>query len=192
MRGRVLGGAFQMTARAPRNRPVPRTQLDFRGTFSGEALRAALSLPASVSIGGQADWHGVLKMAPDPQRERSLRISSSLAGLELKLPEPLAKPAGSALPSSVDVQWPQSGGAQLRVALGSVLRGALTLGADANGPKLERAAVTFGAAEPTFSDTQTVNVGGNIESARSGRLAAARRARQERQAAGRLPALRQP
>ncbi len=30
------------------------------------------------------------------------RITSSLAGLELKLPEPLAKPAGSALPTSVD------------------------------------------------------------------------------------------
>ncbi len=163
MRGRVLGGAFQMTARAPRTRPVTRTQLDFHGTFSGESLRAALSLPASVSIGGQAEWHGVLKVAPDPGRERSLKLNSSLAGLELKLPEPLAKPAGSALPSSVEVQWPQIGGTQLRVVLGSVLRGAFTLGTDAGGPKLDRAAVTFGAAEPTFSDAQIVNVGGNIE-----------------------------
>jgi len=163
MRGRALGGAFQMTARAPRNRPVTRTQLDFHGTFSGEALRAASSLPATISIGGQADWHGVLRVAPDPMRERSLRLSSSFAGLDLKLPEPLAKPAGRALPSSVDVQWPQSGGPQVRVALGSVLRAAVTLGTDANGPKLNRAAVTFGAAEPTYSDTQTVNVGGNIE-----------------------------
>ncbi len=163
MRGRALGGAFQMTARAPRNRPVTRTQLDFHGTFSGDSLRAALSLPAAVSIGGQADWHGVLKVAPDPAHERSLKLNSSLAGLDLKLPEPLVKPAGSALPSTVDVQWPQSGGTQVRVALGSVLRGAFTLGTGANGPKLDRAAVTFGAAEPTFSDAQTVNVGGNIE-----------------------------
>ena len=71
-------GAFQMTARAPRNRPVTRTQLDFHGTFSGEALRAALSLPANLPIAGQTDWHGVLKMAPDPARERSLRITSNL------------------------------------------------------------------------------------------------------------------
>ena len=162
MRGRILGGAFQMTARAPRNRPVTRTQLDFHGTFSGESLRAALSLPATISIGGQTDWHGLLKVAPDPGRERSLKLNSSLAGLELKLPEPLAKPAGSALPSSVDVQWPQTGGTQVRVVLGSVLLGAFTLGTDARGPKLDRAAVTFGGAEPTFSDAQTVNVGGNI------------------------------
>ncbi|MGO8830146.1 MAG: YhdP family protein [Steroidobacteraceae bacterium] len=163
MRGRALGGAFQMTTRAPRNRPLTRTQLDFHGTFSGESLRAALSLPATIAIGGQADWHGVLKVAPDPGRERTLKLNSSLTGLELKLPEPLAKPAGSALPTSVDVQWPQNGGTQVRVVLGSVLRGDFTLGTDASGPKLDRAAVTFGAAEPAFSDAQTVNVGGNIE-----------------------------
>jgi len=162
LRGRALGGAFQMTARAPRNRTATRTQLDFHGTFSGEALRTALSLPATTPISGQADWHGVLKMASDPARERSLRITSSLAGLELDLPEPLAKPAGLPLPASVDTQWPPSGGAQVRVALGSVLRGALTLDSDASGPRLVRAAVAFGSAEPAYSDTQIVNVGGNI------------------------------
>ena len=36
VRGRVLGGTFQMQARAPRNRPVTRTQLEFRGTLTGE------------------------------------------------------------------------------------------------------------------------------------------------------------
>jgi uncharacterized protein (TIGR02099 family) len=163
IRGRVLGGAFQMDARAPRNRAPTRTQLDFHGTFSGDALRGALSLPANVPISGQADWHGVLKMAPAPSPERSLRITSSLSGLEIRLPEPLAKPAVRALPSSVEVQWPQSGGVQVRVVLGSILRSALTLEGDGNGTKLGRAAVAFGSAEPVYSDTQAVNVGGTIE-----------------------------
>ena len=163
LRGRVLGGAFQMTARAPRTRTASRTQLDFYGTFSGEALRTALSLPATIPISGQADWQGVLKLAPEPARERSLRLTSNLAGLELDLPEPLAKPAGLSLPASVDTQWPPSGGVQVRVALGSVLRGALTLDSDASGPRLARAAVAFGSAEPAYSDTQILNVGGTIE-----------------------------
>ncbi len=68
-----------MQARAPRNRPLTRTQLDFRGTFSGDALRTALALPASISIGGQADWRGVLKMAPEPNRERSLRGEAAIS-----------------------------------------------------------------------------------------------------------------
>jgi len=163
IRGRVLGGAFQMTAHAPRNRAVSHTQLEFRGTFGGDALRAALSLPANVAIGGQADWHGVLKVAPEPTRERSLRIASTLAGIELGLPEPLAKRADGSLPASVDTQWPAGGGLQVRVALGSVLRAALNLESDATGMRLNRAALVFGSAEPIFSDTQIVNVGGMIE-----------------------------
>src|ERR1019366_6600468 len=125
----------------------------------------ALSLPASIRINGTTDWHGVLRMAPEPARERTLRVSGSLAALELNLPEPLAKPAGRPLPSSVEVLWPASGATQVRVALGSVLRGQVTLDSGANGPQLGRAAVTFGAAsEPAaFSDTQVVNTGGTIE-----------------------------
>jgi len=163
IRGRLLGGAFQMTAHAPRNRPVSRTQLEFRGNFAGAALRDALSLPATVAIGGQADWHGVLKMAPEPTRERSLRLASTLAGLELGLPEPMVKGTDGSLPTSVETQWPAAGGMQVRVAMGSVLRAALNLEPDSTGMRLDRAAIAFGSAEPIFSDTQIVNVGGTIE-----------------------------
>jgi uncharacterized protein (TIGR02099 family) len=161
--GRVLGGAFSMTARAPRTRPLTRTQLEFRGTLSGEALHAAMGLPASVGIKGQTDWHGVLKMAPDPARERSLRVTGSLAGLQIELPQPLTKPAASSMPSWIEAQWPAGAATQIRFALGSALRGAVTLDNDAGGPKLGRAALMFGSAEPSFSDSQLVNVGGSIE-----------------------------
>jgi uncharacterized protein (TIGR02099 family) len=160
--GRILDGAFQMTARVPRSRPVTRTLLDFRGTLSGESLRAALSLPANIPITGQTDWHGLLRIAPEPSRERSLRLTSNLAGLELKLPEPMSKPAGTIMPALLDIQWPAAGGSQLRFALASVLRGEVTLGWDTTGPRLDRAAVSFGGAEPAFSDAQTVNIGGDI------------------------------
>ena len=162
IRGRALGGTLQMTARAPHNRPSTRTYLDFRGTLSGDALRNALTLPPSVAIGGQTDYRAVLRIAPDPARERALNISSSLVGLELKLPAPLTKPAEAAMQTGVAIQWPASGGAELRANLGSVLRGAVMLDSDPNGPKLARAAVAFGGGDPTFSDSQAVNVGGDI------------------------------
>jgi uncharacterized protein (TIGR02099 family) len=166
VRGRLLGGSFLMQGRSSHNRPVTRTLLVFNGTFNGEALRSALSLPGSMAISGSTDWHGVLRMAPDPARERSLRISASLAGLDLNLPEPLDKPVGRPLPTAVDIQWPASGGAQLSITLGAVLRGQVKLDAGADGPTLGRAAVTFGAAasaEPAFSDTQVLNTGGTIQ-----------------------------
>jgi uncharacterized protein YhdP len=163
--GKLLGGAFQVQARSPRNRPLTRTVLVFNGVLGGDALHSALGLPVSIPIGGTTDWHGVLRMASEPVRERSLRINSSLAGLALNLPEPLAKPAGLPLPSTVEIQWPAVGGPQLRVTLGSVLRGQVNLESGANGPTLGRAAVTFGGgpSEPALSDAQVLNTGGKIE-----------------------------
>jgi uncharacterized protein (TIGR02099 family) len=162
VRGRVLGGTFQMQARAPRNRPVIRTQLEFRGSFSGDALRAALALPASISIGGQTDWRAALKMAPEPNRERTLRVSSSLVGLEMKLPAPLDKLADAPMPSWVEIQWPATGGPQGRLALGSVVSGSYALESDANGGRLAHLALTFGNGESSSSDAQIVNVGGSV------------------------------
>jgi uncharacterized protein (TIGR02099 family) len=163
--GKFLGGSFQMQSRAPRDRPPTRTVLAFNGTFGGDALHAALGLPASVGIGGTSDWHAVLRMASEPVRERGLRINSSLAGLALDLPEPLSKPAARPLPSALEIQWPAVGGPQVRVTLGSVMRGQATLDSGANGTTVRRAAVIFGAgpSDPAWSDTQVLSTGGNIE-----------------------------
>ena len=163
VKGRILGGAFQMEARAPRNRPLTRTQLEFHGTVDGNALRAALGLPAALSIGGQTDWRAALKMAPEPNRERSLRISSSFVGLEMKLPAPLDKATDAPMPSWFEIQWPAAGGPSGRLALGSVVSGSYALESDAAGVRLARLALSFGAGE---SDTnrreQLVNVGGSV------------------------------
>ena len=168
VRGKVLGGAFQMTARAPRNRPVMRTTLVFNGMLSGDALHAALSLPATIPIGGMTDWHGVLRMSPEPARERSLRLNASLVGLELNLPEPLAKPAGRPLPTAVDVEWRAAGNELVRIALGEVLRAQFNVDSGVDGPTLGRAAVTFGAGAgsssepPPLSESQQLATGGTI------------------------------
>ncbi|HME39530.1 MAG TPA: YhdP family protein [Steroidobacteraceae bacterium] len=160
--GRLLGGTFQMQARAPRNRPVSRTQLEFRGTLNGEVLRTALELPASIAIGGQADWRAVLKIVPDPNRERSLRVSSTLVGLEMKLPAPLDKPADVPMPSWFEMQWPPAGGAVGKLALGSVVSGSFALEPDATGMRLARLVLTFGAGESSSSESQMLNVGGSV------------------------------
>jgi uncharacterized protein (TIGR02099 family) len=164
LHGRLLGGPFTMTARTPRNRPVTRTQLEFRGTLIGDALPAALGLPAGVRFGGEAEWRGTLRMAPDPGRERSLRISSSLVGLSLGLPAPLDKPAAAPLPATLEVQWPSPASLQLKTTLDSLLQGTFALETDAGGWKLSHAAFTLGQSEPvTVSDAQPIDVGGRLE-----------------------------
>ncbi len=101
-------------------------------------------------------------MAPEPNRERSLRLSSTLAGLEMKLPAPLDKPADAPMPSSLEIQWPAGGGAQGRLALGSVLAGSYALESDAKGMRLARVALNFGGGESSVNEGQVVNVGGSV------------------------------
>jgi uncharacterized protein (TIGR02099 family) len=163
LRGQLLGGGFQMTARSGRNRPLTRTQLDFRGTVTAEAVRTAFGLPSSVGISGQTDWRGVLKIVPEPARERSLRISSTLVGFELKLPAPLDKGAATPLPSWLEIQWPQSGGPQGSFAIGSVLSTTYAMDSDASGLRLAHASMSFGADDDNVGDSQILNVGGSLQ-----------------------------
>ncbi|HMH89387.1 MAG TPA: AsmA-like C-terminal region-containing protein, partial [Steroidobacteraceae bacterium] len=161
--GQLLGGGFQMQARTPRNKPVTRTQLEFRGTMSADALRTAFSIPAGLSITGQTDWRGVLKITPEPARERSLRLSSTLVGLEMKLPAPLDKDAETPLPSSLEIQWPASGGPQGSFALGSLVSSSYALESDQSGMRLAHASMSFGTGDAAPSASQILNVGGAVQ-----------------------------
>jgi len=161
--GQLLGGGFQMQARTPRNKPVTRTQLEFRGTMSADALRTAFSIPAALSITGQTDWRGVLKITPEPARERSLRLSSTLVGLEMKLPAPLDKTAPTPLPSWLEIQWPASGGPQGSFALGSLVSSSYALESDQSGMRLAHASMTFGAGDANAGESQILTVGGAVQ-----------------------------
>jgi uncharacterized protein (TIGR02099 family) len=161
--GQLLGGPFQMQARSARLRPLTRTQLDFRGTLAADAARTALSAPNTILISGQTEWRAVLKMAPDPMRERSLRISSSLVGLEMRLPAPLDKAAATPLPSWFEIQWPASGGPQGGLALGSLVSSSYALESGPEGLRLAHVSMTFGTGGAAGGDSQIVSVGGSVE-----------------------------
>ncbi len=102
-------------------------------------------------------------MSAEPARERSLHITSSLAGLELGLPAPLHKAADASLPATVDIQWPAPAVTQLRVVLGSLLRSDVTFDDNPSGIKLARANVWFGGGEPPVGDAAGLTVGGQID-----------------------------
>jgi uncharacterized protein (TIGR02099 family) len=163
LHGELLGGPFEMQARSGRARPLLRTQLEFRGTARAEALHDALGLPPGVDIGGQTDWRGVLKIANEPTRERSLRITTPLVGVQMRLPAPLDKPAEVPLPAWLEIQWPMNGGQLGRFELGSVASGSYALSAGKSGPELARATVNLGGEEAAATESQIFNIGGSVE-----------------------------
>ena len=161
IRGQLLGGAFQLQSRASTDKPT-QTQLMIRGVASGIALSNALGLPAGVGLDGQTDWRAVVKLAADPERERSVHISTNLSGLELNLPQPLYKPIGQALPTSLEIRWLLGGHVEARLALASLLRAVVAMDSGVDGLRLAHAALNFSSTEPRFSDTQIVNISGTI------------------------------
>ncbi len=161
--GRALGGSFQLQARVPRNRTATRTQLELHGVLTADAVRDAFDLPATMDIVGETDWRAVLKIAPEPAREHSLRISSTLVGLAMKLPAPLNKAPNTSLPSWLELQWPASGLPQGRFELGSLAGGSYVLESDGNATRLAHASITFGTEQPATGDSQILNVGGSLE-----------------------------
>jgi uncharacterized protein YhdP len=105
----------------------------------------------------------VLRISPEPARERSLHLASDLVGLEFGLPAPLQKAAEASLPATVDIQWPAPAVTQLRVVLGSLVRSEVTLDDNPSGIKIARAMVWFGGGEPPVADAAGLTVGGPID-----------------------------
>ena len=160
LRGEALGGPLYVRARAPRGREDLATQLELRGTFSAEALRSAFDIPAEVLPEGHAEWRGTVRLAPLPSRERWVRVSSNLAGLEIRLPAPLDKPAGESWPATAQVEWLKGPGALLHASVPGIGHGVLQW--DAEG-RVERSALQFGEAPATTSSQNRLAVGGEVK-----------------------------
>ncbi len=134
-----------------------------------------LSLPATIAIGGQTDWHG---RAQNGARARSRALacaSTALSpGLSSSCPSRWPSPPDTPMPSWFEIQWPASGGTASAGRLWDRCCAAhMTLESDASGLRLGRAAVAFGGGRAGFSDTQIVNVGGIDRAPGSRRLAEA-------------------
>ncbi len=160
--GQLLGGPLRVLARAPANRRVRRTHLEFRGTATGAAIAGALGLADPAAISGRADWRGTLTLAPGPQPRRVLRVTTALRGIALAAPQPFAKQADRALPSWIELGWPAAEGPILNFGVGPIVRGSVSLRPESAGGGIARAAIAFGDATPTFSDAQMVDVRGRI------------------------------
>ena len=161
--GQILGGSLRVSAKAVKKRPLTRTQLDLRGSLSGDALRASLGLPAELALHGAADWLGTVVIAQAPARERSVHLATTFVGIDSALPEPFRKSAARPLASTVDIQWPTAGGTQVAVTLGPIARAAFAFDSSTGEEKLAHASLMFGGADPVFADNQIVNIGGHIE-----------------------------
>ena len=159
---RWLGGPASLTVAERREHGLTVLAVSGRGVMDArEAMRAAAG-SADEAVGGSADWSAVLTVVPGAGAPRwQLHADSSLAGLASRLPEPLAKPAGSALPLHLDWETVDDA-AQLHLALGDRLAAVAALARSAESWRIERGAVRLGGATPSLPAEPVVLLDGNV------------------------------
>lgn len=142
LQARFLGGPLRMSGVLGR----PGTAgLSLHGRASAKALQALVDVPGMQRVGGTLTWNGLLQRRADGYH---LGVDSSLEGLELDFPAPLAKPSSESLP--LRIEWSEEPGGQERVVarLGDALNMVLVHAVDAGPgePYFGQAAIGLGRA----------------------------------------------
>jgi uncharacterized protein (TIGR02099 family) len=163
--GVFLGGPITATL-ATSAQTGYRAELAVDGETSFGALTEAFGLPPMDLVEGQALWRGRLMLpALDPLATTPTLISvqSNLAGIALRLPEPLAKAPGE--PTNLALEFRFQSGDRLEVTgnLGATRRFALGFDVDEDALEFTRGAVVFGGDEPRLPVQTGLLVGGRIE-----------------------------
>ncbi len=164
LQGAAFGGPLQIREQPPRNQSDLATHLEARGSMTADALKGLIGLPEHVLGTGRIEWRAVTRVAPEPALERTVRVTSNLTGIEIKLPQPLAKTETQALPSYVNFDWPRGGGLFVKAGLSSIARGYADLDISGAQTRLRRAAVIFGGDEPqSLPDEPGISIAGRLE-----------------------------
>ena len=143
-----------------------RAELTVEGETSAGALAESFDLSPVDWLDGQTLWRGRLMLpALDPLASMPPRISieSNLAGVALRLPEPLAKEPGEATNLSLDLRFASSNRLEVAGNLGATRRFAMQFQVDDDGLGFTRGAVEFGGGEPQLPVRTGILVGGQIE-----------------------------
>ena len=160
---RWLGGPASLTLTERREHGLPVLVVSGHGVMDArEAMQAAAVSGEPFGLSGSAEWSALLTVATgDGPARWQLHADSSLTGTASRLPEPFAKPAGTALPLHVD--WEAlDDAAQLHVALGERLAAVAALARSGDSWRIERGAVRLGGATPALPLEPVVLLDGNM------------------------------
>jgi uncharacterized protein YhdP len=160
---RWLGGPASLNVAERREHGLPVLVVSGHGVMDAhEAMQAAAAKGEQWSLSGSAEWTALLTVASgDGPARWQLHADSSLTGTASRLPEPFAKPAGTALPLHVD--WEAlDDAAQLHVALGERLAAVAALTRSGDSWRIERGAVRLGGATPALPVEPVMLLDGNV------------------------------
>ncbi len=161
---RWLGGPASLTIAERREHGLTVLAVSGRGLMDArEALQAAAGNADEAGLSGSADWSALLTLVPGegPATHWQLHADSSLAGVASRLPEPFAKPAGTALPLHLDWETLDDA-AQLHIALGERLAAVAALARSEDSWRIERGALRLAGTTPALPTEPVVLLDGSV------------------------------
>jgi uncharacterized protein YhdP len=163
--GQWLGGPVALSVAEHRERGVTGIVVSGRGLMSvREALLAAGGSVDTAPLQGNAEWTASLGISPAPDSQQAhwrIRADSNLVGVSSRLPEPLAKTQGAAVPLRIDAQGDADSG-QLRVSVGERLHGVAAVTRSGDTWRIERGTVRLAASVPSLPQQRVLLVEGSI------------------------------
>jgi uncharacterized protein (TIGR02099 family) len=124
LRGRFLGGPFELSIRPGARTGNVTLAVDFegQGQVAGAELPRFLGLPEQISMSGATGWRLRGRLEREGQGGNwpvRFDVRSDLRGLEISAPRPFAKQAGQARPTEVGAEVPRAGVMNLDIRSGS-------------------------------------------------------------------------
>jgi len=163
--GEWLGGPVTLSVGERREAGSPGIVILGRGLLDvHQALLAAGADDTDATLSGNAEWSARLSLLPgeDPaQMQWRVRADSSLLGIASRLPEPLAKAAGAAVPLHLEAQG-EATAAQLRLNLGERLQGVAALVRSGERWRIERGALRLAGEAPALPGTPVLAIEGRL------------------------------
>ena len=139
----------------------------FEGVFPAESLQAAFGLPFYEQVRGASAWQGHVLLPENrfvQARREPFRIdlTTDLAGVELRFPEPLRKPAEQGTQLELEVAFSEADRLNFTGRLGDDHRFALSFRNRDGELSFRRGNIRFGGAEPLLPPRDGLSLNGEL------------------------------
>jgi uncharacterized protein YhdP len=161
LKGRFLGGPLSVQIDQS---SATAAQLNAEGHAQASELHSLFSLPATLKLAGDTDYHVSMPIASgdsEAAQRRNIKIDSNLSGLGVTLPEPLGKGVADERPLQVALEIDDE---QLlsRTAYGDV-RALIRLRQSDDGWTLDRGGVRADGVAPALPGHRGLRIEGNVQ-----------------------------
>lgn len=138
------------------------TLFEAEGTADAAALARRFMPQLASRVEGSAPWRGNLKVMSAQQGGTRLQLGSPLVGVEIRLPEPLAKSAEIERAFALDLPLPLKGERAARLRYGNELDARLLLASVDDAITLRRGEVRLGGGNAVLPDDDRLRVRGRM------------------------------